>query len=175
MTNGEPAAFHRIKIRVAAVVLDGRDVALIRRANALGAAHYSLPGGNVEPAEPLPDALRRELREELGLTAEDLAEAPRFMWLLDAMVSRPGSTPPRKLHLVYQVRLGPGVRPKLRTFEDDDTGGRGEVVWLPFEQTRGLALFPPVPIADLGPAEGSGPGSGSALLPAVDDTNYEWV
>ncbi|MFE1559814.1 NUDIX hydrolase [Streptomyces sp. NPDC058734] len=173
MTNGEPAAFHRIKIRVAGLVLDDRDVALIRRTNTRGTAHYSLPGGNVEPAEPLPDALRRELREELGLTPEDLAEAPRFLWLLDAMVSRPGSTPPRKLHLVYRVPLRPGVRPGLRAFEDDDAVGRGEVVWVPFEQTRGLALFPPVPIADLGPS--GGVGAGSALLPPLDDTNYEWV
>ncbi|WP_405977040.1 NUDIX hydrolase [Streptomyces sp. NBC_00158] len=168
-----PGAFHRIKIRVAGLVVDGRDVALIRRTNARGATHYSLPGGNVEPAEPLPDALWRELREELGLAPEDLAEAPRFMWLMDAMVSRPGSAPPRKLHLVYRVRLGPGVRAELRTFEDDDAVGRGDVVWLPFEQTRDLALFPPVPIADLGLAEDTG--TGPALLPPLDDTNYEWV
>ncbi|MFJ3875940.1 NUDIX hydrolase [Streptomyces sp. NPDC090077] len=173
MADGGPAAFHRIKIRVAGLVLDGRDVALIRRTNDLGKTHYSLPGGNVEPAEPLVDALRRELREELGLVPQDCAEAPHFLWLLDAMVSRPGSTPPRKLHLVYRVRLKPGVRPTLRLFEDDDAVGRGEVVWLPVEQTRDLRLFPPVPVADLGTAEGTG--TGSALLPPLDDTTYEWV
>ncbi|MEU3727173.1 NUDIX hydrolase [Streptomyces sp. NPDC031705] len=173
MTDDGAAAFHRIKIRVAALVFDGQDVALIRRTNDRGATHYSLPGGNVEPAEPLPDALRRELREELGLTPGDIVGEPRFTWLLDAMVTRPGSPPPRKLHLVYQVRLGHGARRRLKAFEDDDAVGRGEVVWLPYEQTGDLALFPPVPVAALG-ADGYLEG-GPALLDAVNDTNYRWI
>ncbi|MFF5705224.1 NUDIX hydrolase [Streptomyces sp. NPDC012794] len=174
MTNDDAAAFHQIKIRVAGLVLDGRDVALIQRTNGQGVVHHALPGGNVEPAEPLPGALRRELQEELGVVAEDLAEPPRFMWLLDAMVSRPGSTPPRKLHIVYRVRLRPGVRPRLKAFEDDDSVGRGEVVWVPFDQTGDLALFPPVPIAGLASSDAC-VDAGSAMLPALDDSSYRWL
>ncbi|MGW6981106.1 NUDIX hydrolase [Streptomyces sp. NPDC054932] len=174
MTNNEAAAFHRIKIRIAALVFDGQDVALIRRTNNQGMTHYSLPGGNVEPAEPLPDALQRELEEELGLTPEDLASPPSFTWLLDAMVTRPGTSPPRKLHLVYRTHLAPKVRPKLKTFEDDDTVGRGDVVWMPYEQTRDLDIFPPVPIADLGnPNEHVN--ASSAALPTLNDSNYRWI
>ncbi|MFI8265485.1 NUDIX hydrolase [Streptomyces sp. NPDC085665] len=174
MTNGETAAFHRIKIRVAALIFDGQDVALIRRTNDRGMTHYSLPGGNVEPAEHLSDALQRELEEELGLAPEDLESPPGLTWILDAMVTRPGSTPPRKLHLVYRVSLSPGVRSKLKTFEDDDTVGRGDIVWMPYEQTRGLDLFPPVPISDLAnPTEHVN--ASSALLPTLDDSNYQWI
>ncbi|WCD84220.1 hypothetical protein KPP03845_100541 [Streptomyces xanthophaeus] len=174
MTNSEPTAFHRIKIRVAALVFDGEDVALIRRTNDQGTSHYSLPGGNVEPSEPLPGALQRELQEELGLHPEHLSGPPAFTWLLDAMVTRPGSAPPRKLHLVYRIQLGTGARQKLKTFEDDDTAGRGDIVWLPYRQTRDLNIFPPAPIADLaGPT--ADVDAASALLPQLNDTNYQWV
>ncbi|MFE0916035.1 MULTISPECIES: NUDIX hydrolase [unclassified Streptomyces] len=174
MTNGEPTAFDRIKIRVAALIFDGQDVALIRRTNDHGMTHYSLPGGNVEPAEPLPDALQRELEEELGLAPEDLDSPPNFTWLMDAMVTRPGSSPPRKLHMVYRVRLSPQVRPKLKTFEDDDAVGRGDIIWMPYQQTRGLDIFPPVPIADLDNPDEHIDAS-STMLPTLDDSNYRWI
>ncbi|MFJ3861525.1 NUDIX hydrolase [Streptomyces sp. NPDC090085] len=174
MTDGESTLFHRIKIRVAALIFDGQDVALIRRTNDRGMTHYSLPGGNVEPAEPLSDALQRELEEELGLKPDDLTGPPSFTWLLDAMVTRPGSTPPRKLHMVYRVHLAPEVRPRLKTFEDDDTVGRGEIVWLPYDQTQGLDIFPPVPITALNGSIGC-VDAASAMLPPLNDTNYRWI
>lgn len=62
MTSAEPAAepssepFTRIKIRVAAAVFNGDEVALIHRTKD-GQDQYTLPGGNVEPREPVPQAL----------------------------------------------------------------------------------------------------------------------
>ncbi|MGW1768681.1 NUDIX hydrolase [Streptomyces sp. NPDC002073] len=169
-----PVAFREIRVRVAAVVFDGGEVALIRRSNGCGETYYSLPGGNVEPGEPLAGALNRELREELALEPDGLQDSPVFTWLLDAMVTRPGPTPPRKLHVVYRVFLKPGVRSNLNTFEDDDTGGCGEVVWIPYGRTRGFSLYPPAPIAALddpaAPVD-----AGSAMLRPLDDTNYRWI
>ncbi|MGR7002999.1 NUDIX hydrolase [Yinghuangia aomiensis] len=165
--------FHHIKIRVAAAVFDGDDVALVRRVKPTGASHYSLPGGNVEPGEDLADALRRELDEELGLRLAPDGPAPAFTWLVDAMVSRPGATPPRKLHLVYRVHLAPGLRAGLRTTEDDEAGP-GDIVWLNYRRTVGLHLFPPVPLAGLAhphaPAEAA-----QALLPPMNDATFTWV
>lgn len=168
------SAFHKIKVRVAALVFDGDEVALIRRINDQGVAHYSLPGGNVEPAEPLPQALRRELLEELGLDLSRVQQQPSFTWLLDAMVSRPGSVPPRKLHFVYRVYVDPEIRRELRHFEEDDTGGKGEVVWLSYRATEGLNLFPPAPVAELS-SPTAGVDAASAMLPGLNDTNYQWV
>lgn len=170
----EQTAFHRIKIRVAALIFDGDDVALIRRTNNAGVDHYSLPGGNVEPAEPLPQALRRELLEELGLDLQRLKQQPSFTWLMDAMVTRPGPTPPRKLHVIYRIHLAPGMRHDLRLHEDDDTLGKGVITWLPYHDTRKLNIFPPAPIADLdNPADPVD--AASVMLTELNDTNYQWI
>ncbi|HRE21565.1 MAG TPA: NUDIX hydrolase [Rhabdaerophilum sp.] len=51
-----------------AVFREGR-VLLARRAKAPGFGLYSLPGGRVEPGETMQEAVLRELREEVGLSA----------------------------------------------------------------------------------------------------------
>lgn len=52
-------------VSVAGVVLDaaGRALVIRRRDN----GHWEPPGGILEPAESIPDGVRREIREEIGL------------------------------------------------------------------------------------------------------------
>ncbi len=50
----------------AAIVRGGR-LLLIRRARPPEAGCWSLPGGKVDPWEPVEDAVRREIAEELGV------------------------------------------------------------------------------------------------------------
>ncbi|MGW6569258.1 NUDIX hydrolase [Streptomyces sp. NPDC054975] len=167
------APFHRIKIRVAALIFNGDEIALIKRVKN-GTEQYTVPGGNVDPGEPIPAALARELREELDLHVHQADTAPRFTWLIDAMVSRPGTTPPRKLHMVFRLSIGDTVRETLSPMEHDDTAGAGELVWIRWQDTKDLALFPPLPLTDLeGPAAELD--AGAALLPALDDSNYRWI
>lgn len=58
----------------AAIVHDGR-LLLIRRARPPTQGLFSLPGGAVEAGETLFEALKREVREEVGLEIEPLALA----------------------------------------------------------------------------------------------------
>src|SRR5512140_3901211 len=56
---------------VAAVVRRGEDILVTRRPDRAGRpGQWEFPGGKVEAGEAEPEALRRELREELGCEAE---------------------------------------------------------------------------------------------------------
>jgi 8-oxo-dGTP diphosphatase len=59
-----------VQVVGAALVRDGRVLASRRTAPAHLAGLWEFPGGKVEPGESDEDALRRELREELGVEIE---------------------------------------------------------------------------------------------------------
>ena len=74
----------------AVIVRDGR-VLIVRRARAPAKQIYTLPGGVVEAGETLPEAVRREIREETGLEIEPVALAGHREFILrddDKRVSR---------------------------------------------------------------------------------------
>jgi ADP-ribose pyrophosphatase YjhB (NUDIX family) len=164
------AAFTIIKIRIAAVIVNNGQVALIKRDRADG-TQYTLPGGNVEPAESLLTALWRELDEELGLRlATDTT--PALLAVQDQMVSRPGDAPPpRKLHLIFRIDIDDTQRAGLAVWEEDDLSA-GEVVWLTLTDATGLHLFPAV--GELLASIDLGQPACSALLPALTDDTYQW-
>ncbi|RJL21036.1 NUDIX domain-containing protein [Bailinhaonella thermotolerans] len=172
----QPEPFSRIKIRVGAVVFCGDDVALIRRDRPTG-SHYTPPGGNVRAGEPLPDALAREMSEELHL---DLAEAsaPELAWICDQMVSRPGPTPPpRKIHMIFRCHITPQVRQGLATVEydaqPDGSAEPGVIEWVDYRKADRLPLFPLVGQALAALAHPRAP-IDAVLLPAATDATYTW-
>ncbi|MEU1202685.1 NUDIX hydrolase [Streptomyces sp. NPDC005813] len=172
MTDNPP--FSRIKIRVAAALFHGDEVALIHRVKN-GQDQYTLPGGNVESGEGIPDALARELDEELGLVLTQLHATPQLTWIQDAMLTRPGTTPsPRKLHLVFRLHIVDSTRASLRTIEHDDTAGAGNLIWLHYKETADRALFPPVPLAELPCPEAPLTATQAWALP-LDDGNHQWI
>jgi ADP-ribose pyrophosphatase YjhB (NUDIX family) len=62
--------FHNVAAAVAAFIVHDGQLLLTRRAHAPAAGSWDLPGGFVDPAESLEQALARELDEELGFTLQ---------------------------------------------------------------------------------------------------------
>lgn len=169
--------FSLIRIRTSALVFCGDQVALIRRDRA-GSVHYSTIGGNVEAAEPLPDALRRELAEELALDI-DQAEGGELLWVIDQRVFRPGPTPPpRKLHLIHRFHVTAKLRETLATeeFDEQPDGSHelGTIEWVNYRNTAALRLFPPIGSA-LAALDSPRAQVADAALAAFTDENYTWA
>ncbi|KPI26311.1 NUDIX hydrolase [Actinobacteria bacterium OK074] len=100
----------------AALLHDGRLLAARRSAPPELAGRWELPGGKVEPGESSEHALVRELREELGVTAEPVARVPGEWPLKPGYVLR-----------VWTARLLAGAPEPL---EDHD-----ELRWLTPDET----------------------------------------
>jgi 8-oxo-dGTP diphosphatase len=94
----------RIVVVGAALFDGGRLLAARRSAPPELAGRWELPGGKVEPGETPEAALVRELREELGITAEPVARVPgewplKAPYVLQVWTARllPGSGDPTPL------------------------------------------------------------------------------
>jgi ADP-ribose pyrophosphatase YjhB (NUDIX family) len=58
-------------VGIGAVIINGDKIALIKRANEPGKGKWSIPGGHVELAEALEQAVIRETKEEISLDVEN--------------------------------------------------------------------------------------------------------
>jgi 8-oxo-dGTP pyrophosphatase MutT (NUDIX family) len=89
-----------IEIIVRAVLITCGQVLLAQK---IGAAHTFLPGGHIEAGESAPEALVRELREELGMEVR----VDRFLGAVEHGWTEPGGTV-YEINLVFAV-LAPGL------------------------------------------------------------------
>ena len=74
-----PDSFYRIVVK-GALVKEGKvflceDASIINRP-----PHWELPGGGLDFGESVSDALKREVKEEIGLAVTWVAETPLYVW-----------------------------------------------------------------------------------------------
>src|SRR5713101_2605525 len=96
-------------VDVAVAVLirsDGKALLAQRPASKVYSGYWEFPGGKIEPGEPVADALRREIREELGIEIERA-----YPW-----ITRVFSYPHAKVRLhFYRSTPGTGSRAQSNT------------------------------------------------------------
>lgn len=73
------------RVGVGVMVLKDEKVLLARRRGSHGAGEYAFPGGHLEYMESFADCARREVREECGITIENV----RFEYLANVMKYAP--------------------------------------------------------------------------------------
>ena len=87
---------------VAAIIRQGDDLLLVRQQGPDDpSSTWALPGGRAEPGELLSEALVREVREETGLTVEDLGEVAYVVHQRDALFD--------VLAVIFNVRVANGT------------------------------------------------------------------
>lgn len=112
---------------VAAVVRDGDQVLACRRApHKASAGLWEFPGGKVEPDESPADALRREIREELGV---DIA-------VLDELTTDDTRVGDRVIRLACLRATLTGPRPTHSTDHD-------RLEWVPVDELASLEWAAP--------------------------------
>ena len=79
----------KLQVGVKALIKnDQGEYLLLRRSQVMEnetEAHWDIPGGRIEPEEPLEDALRREIKEETGL---EILDKPVLLGAQDIFVKK---------------------------------------------------------------------------------------
>jgi ADP-ribose pyrophosphatase YjhB (NUDIX family) len=125
------------RIRVSAI-LHWQGRVLLCRQEKPGKEYWLLPGGGVEAGETLAEALRRELREELGIEAHTQFEGP--VALADSI--SPRDVEPRK-HVVHVIFATDLSHRSLDDVETRDAAVRGARLFSA-EELEEVVLHPPI-------------------------------
>lgn len=137
------------RVRVAAVVVKGDSILLVRHEKA-GAAYWLLPGGGVDFGEPLAEALRREVREETCLEVS----------VGDLVLASDSIAPDGSRHVVNLCFEGEVTGGELGQGSDERVV---EARYVPVEELQELTLHPDLR-AELSRGIESGFASGEVYL-----------
>ena len=125
------------RIRVSAILRwQGR--VLLCRQEKPGKQYWLLPGGGVDAGETLAEALRRELREELGIEASAQLEGP--VAIVDSISPRDTGARKHVVHIIFATDLS---HRSLEDVETRDAAVRGARLFSP-EELDDVVVHPPI-------------------------------
>jgi len=125
------------RIRVSAILRwQGR--VLLCRQEKPGKQYWLLPGGGVDAGETLAEALRRELREELGIEASTQLEGP--VAIVDSISPRDLGARKHVVHIIFATDLS---HRSLEDVETKDAAVRGARLFSA-EELDDVVLHPPI-------------------------------
>jgi len=126
------------RVRVSAL-LRWRERVLLCRQEKPGKEYWLLPGGGVDAGESLIDALRRELREELGIDWHDLrVEGP--IALVDSIAPKWTLATKHVIHIIFGADVSPR---SLEDVETHDAAVRGARLFS-LDELEEIVLHPPI-------------------------------
>lgn len=126
------------RIRVSAILRwQGR--LLLCRQEKPGKEYWLLPGGGVDGGETLTEALRRELREELGIRADVQLEGP--VAIVDSIA--PKTTAASRKHVVHIIFAADLSHRSLSDVETKDAAVKGARLFST-DELEDVVLHPPI-------------------------------
>jgi 8-oxo-dGTP diphosphatase len=131
----------RVRVSIKAIIV--RDGKLLALENRTGQAHwYTLPGGGQEHGETMPEALRRECREEIGADVR----VGRLLFVRDYIGAHhqfaSSETQTHQAELMFEAHLL--TEPALGAAPDTDQVG---VTWLDLASPGDIDLYPRTVVA----------------------------
>ncbi len=127
-------SFRQPTIRVSGLLINDGRIMMIEQGRG-EERYWLLPGGGVEFAEPLADALRREFLEELGLRVY----VHRLLAIVESISPEPAYAK-HVLHLVFEVTASPELLADAEPHDDKVL----TVAWLDETDVQCADLRPPI-------------------------------
>jgi ADP-ribose pyrophosphatase YjhB (NUDIX family) len=124
------------RIRVS-VILRWQGRVLLCRQEKPDKEYWLLPGGGVDAGETLIEALRRELREELGVEADVQFEGP--VALVDSIAPKHSFARKHVVHVIFAAEV-PGTLEDVASQDDAVRGHRAFLV----RELDSVPLHPPI-------------------------------
>ena len=90
-----PSTFYRVSPKALVLSEDRKKFLVVLEDN----GYWELPGGGLDFPETPEESLRREIKEEMGLTATDIAKQPSYVLIGENMKGV------KSINLVYEVKL----------------------------------------------------------------------
>ncbi len=125
------------RIRVSAIIR-WQERMLLCRQEKPGKEYWLLPGGGVEEGETLTEALRRELREELGIEAYTQFEGP--VAIVDSIAPRTSADRKHVVHIIFATDLS---HRSLTDVETHDAAIKGARLFS-VDELEDVVLHPPI-------------------------------